>query len=492
MEQALASLNLSHLMPWFYAVQIWLLWAHAHRWLLLIGTGALIAAAFAMALLRRPPAMKDSHGSARLATTFELLASSAFHGRGMPVGQLWGGCLSLNPEEDVLVIGPKGSGKSRRIIMHAIDRCDHSIICLDQSGELLAETARVRMHKGPVYVLDFGNPRGHHYNFLDGVRWNAWDQISDLQRVAEHLTYLPPKITPSQAGTFYVAQTKKLYVGCLLYGHYDRPEIQSIGGLRRFIGQLLSEVRQKSRQTFEQMSQPQYAPDFVRETAQTFLKMPESLLGGVLAGADQWLMAWADPKLDAVTADTTILMEAFQQSAVPATLYLRVNIEDIQGRLRPAARLFCDQFCFRLCDRAPDAYQQEVTWVLDDMKGLGHLPMISDVPEHRRKWGHRFVGACQDLGQLKDTFGEHYGGLLSNCTSKVFFRPSNHEDAGWIVRELDKRTLIVQQDDREHRYSQSVMTIDQVKRMRHDQVLVFTPEERPALLRQLPYYRGIS
>jgi type IV secretion system protein VirD4 len=483
------------LWPWYVSGLEWYHVLFPYRWWVAAASVALVVGVMMLiAHVQTTTTSSDSHGSARVSTAFEILRSRVFHGTGIPVGQLWGCRLRLDEEEDVLVIGPKGSGKSRRVIMYAIDEFPGKVICLDQSGELLAQTGRARLKRGEVYVLDFSNPKGHHYNYLDAVRWNPWDEISDLQRIADHLTYLNPKITRTQAGTFYVAQTQDLYIASLLYGHYDYPGLASVGALRRFVNVLLTEVESKTRPTFEQMAIAPKSPALVHETAEAFAKMPKALLGAILAGAKQWLMPWADPKLDTVTADTTIPLSAFQQLATPATLYLRVNIEDIQGRLRPAARLFCDQFCFRLCDRPPDNERQavvhDILWVFDDMKGLGNLRMICDVPEHRRKWGHRFLGACQDLGQLKDTFGPNYGGLLSNCTSKVFFRPSNHEDAEWLVREIDQATVTVTQNGHEQLYGRPVLTVDELKRLGREQVLVFTPDTRPAILNQLPYYES--
>jgi type IV secretion system protein VirD4 len=497
----------THLPPWLQTTIAWGRWFHA--WALahptlMIGVGiGVVGVATVIGWLRGKPTEETSeeYGTARLATPQELLTSPKFNGTGIPAGYVRGRQLRLDHEEDVLVVGPKGVGKSRRVMIKAISDCVHSTIVIDTNGELLKHTIAARRQRGPVYIFDPLNPSGDHYNIFQGIRWPAdldtvgWDEVADTQRVIDNLMYQDPHVHQTDAGTFYRPWANVMHVGSVIFLAHRRPSLLSPAGLLSFYqsgeGNFLGVLKH--------MADDPHAK--VRAIATSVLSNKPDIIKNIWSSAMISLLPWMDDKLAAVTSDTTIPIECLQQEPYPSTVYLRITPRDMKGRLQGVARAILDQWSARLTDRDPDTYEQEVTWVVDDMAMLGYMEFLRDTPAHNRKYGHRTLYACQSFGQLSDNFGQHYGSILTNSTTWMMFRPQERREADIIAGRLGEMTVteLVErtttrgwstrsQSTGPQSHKRELMTPDEILRLGNGEegwMLVCVAGERPALVKNL-------
>lgn len=487
---------------WYHWLHGWVAWTLAHPTLLIAGGVIFLMSCVGIGYIRRqltapetPP--EESYGTARFATTREILASPKFNDIGIPVGQIGSTILRLPSEQNVLVVGPKGVGKSRRLMIPAMD-WPGSVICIDSSREILHATAQMRKAYGPVYVLDFTNPRGDHYNPFDQIRWNEWDEVADCQRVIEHLTYVDSRVIQRDAGTFYRPWANLLHLTSALYLHHTNQPL-SPAHLRAF-------YQVGSRNFLRVLNEmAEFDHDEIHKGAISIRENTEQIRTGIWSSALMSLLPWMDKKLAAVTNDTTIPIESIQQAWYPSTIYLCVSPEDLHGRLNGPTRATIDQWSMRLCDRKPDAYRQEVLWEVADMTMLGHLEMLRDTPAHLRKYGHRTLYECQSFGQIFDVFGQNAGGILTNCTTWVMFRPMERREANLMADKLDNKTVtqIVERwtyhgsdstrSVAAQSHSRALMTPDEIMRLGGDEdgwTIVCVEGQRPALLRNPPDGEG--
>jgi type IV secretion system protein VirD4 len=487
--------------PWVYTMLAWYHWAMLYeQWLWYGAGGVAVLLGVGIGILRRRSHHPDgTHGSARLATPEEVLALPAFQGNGIVVGKLQGHLLQVDVQENALVVGPKGVGKSTSVAMPTIARWHGGLIVIDVSGELVQTTASWRHGRdlGAVDVLDFLSPCGAHYNPNDGIRWKTLFEIMDAQRIASHLTDPDTGVHRSEVGDFYRPLIAALYTCGMLYGHYRGTHHDSIGGLLAFVKGCTRETLQAMTRFTHQDLQHRY----IQDTAGMLAGQTNDILKGILIGGYRWLSIWEDPLLDAVTHDTTIDLDAFQQQPRPATLYICISVEDLQGRLRAPFRLLTDQLSFRLCSLT---FVHDLLWLNDDMPAMGNLPWLRLGPAQRRKYGHRFLNFCQDFGQIEDTFGRNFGGLLSNSTTKVFFRPADSHSSAALERALHEQTAVDHlatvsrrgwdvptRSRREQAHAMPVLSADALERLADDEVLVWLSGHRPAVVTQARWYEPL-
>jgi type IV secretion system protein VirD4 len=498
MDQTLA--RLTQIWPWLPSLLAWGPWVQMYQWWLMGTVGGLVGlVALMIGMVRRHDQDdSESYGTARFATPREILASATFDGAGIVAGRLHGHLLQLDPEEDVLVVGPKGTGKSSGVIIPTLRQWAQSIICFDLSGELVKMTARAREKIGPVYIFDPLNPKGDHYNLFDGIRWGVNEEI-DVQRAVDHLSYIEPHTVRSEAGTFYRPWAQALLEAVILYIHHSRTQAHSVQGLLDFFSSADSQIPTLLR------AMESYPNKKISTTATLILRNRADLIKNIFSSVFAWILPWNEHLLASVTGDTTIPIEALQYGSDPCTLYLRFSVEDLQGRLNRQARIMGDQIGARLCDREdPTTYDHRLLWIFDDLAEYGNYPLVLLTTAHRRKYGHAFLGACQSFGQLMERYGPNTGGLLSNCTTWVLFQPMERREADVIAGRLDDMTVTdtVERLTRtswsqtsrsigEQSHRRALMTPDEIMRLAgpdERQVLVCASGERPALIEQARWY----
>lgn len=379
----------------------------------------------------------DGYGTARWSTKREIKRSGVWRREGPIVGYAYGQHLRVPRQKHLLMVGPSGSGKSV-MIQKTLETYPESVIGIDLKGTMTTKTAAIRTAMGQQVSVFDPVHGGVHINPDDLIGWGGGTEVADIQRVVEHLTYTEAD-TRSDAGLYYLAEAQEALWAIIPYLHYSRVEEPSPGGWRRFLTVSGQEIRTRIRAMLA-FGQPSPHP-VIHEWARQVVDKSLDLLDKIWSAARRWLMAWVDPMLAWNTHDTTIDLKAFQQSVQPATLYLCISVEDIQGRLRSFIRMLLDLLSLRLCDRPEQDYRHDVLWVLDDMSELRYLPMIERLTTYLRGYGHRLLGGTQSFAQLWHWLGRH-SGVLNNTAAWVLFRPNHYDEAHVIAQNLGQMTVV--------------------------------------------------
>lgn len=389
----------------------------------------------------------QGYGSARWASRAEVRREGLTQGAGVVVGTMgWGPyktLIRIGGEDHTLVIGPAGSGKSVGVILPTLLSYPHSVICLDLKGTLLDQTFAYRRSLGPVYVFDpIWGPDA--INPFDFVRWGTPAEVMDVQRIINHVTYVDAE-TRNDASQYYLRETQPELMAMSLYLYHSKIAPCTIGGLLKIFSGLLHSLQSTGTYVTHTLKQMQACGhETVRDWASMLLQENANDQRKLFSAARGWLMTWLDPLLDRYTSHTTLTLDHFQRSPDPATLYIRVSAEDIQGRLLSVIRMILDLLSARLSDRGPGQvasdFLHEILLVLDDFAELKHFSLINRLAAFLRESGFRLLAAAQSFGQIWEEYGPD-AGLLDNCGTWVLFRPNSPRTARFIAEKLGEATV---------------------------------------------------
>jgi type IV secretory pathway TraG/TraD family ATPase VirD4 len=442
---------------WWPDVLAWAAWVGQWKWWFLVGWMGVLCSFWALRLWwtsRTSPRARST-----FATRRELRASGLLDGSGVPLGELstktwwklwWHrSTLAVGAQQNVGIFGSKGCGKTVKIIVPYLLRAganDESLIVFDPKRELVRLTRKHRESIGPTYMFAPGERQSDHINPWDWVRWGDRDVV-DAQRLATHIARGEVEgqgqRPTSEEGQYYRRWARVLLWGSGLYLHDEDEKQRQAVGLSSprcsFGGQLdfFSQPQASIKDSLDELAKSR--DPIVRDVAALILNRTANDQKEVFSAAAGWLMDWFDPILAWSTHDTTVPIDLLQNGSQPMTLYLCFEPADLQGRLRPLARLLIDQLFMLMGRRGAREFHRRVRLVFEDMATLGYFPPAELAAEFYREAGADLVCCFQSMAQIR----RHYGrdtSLWDNLDTWVVFRPKHHESAEFFAAQSGETT----------------------------------------------------
>jgi type IV secretion system protein VirD4 len=412
----------------------WLPWLSPMRLVLILSMVLVVLMLVDRVRPRRRRAAPTTLGSAAWATKAEVQEEGAFNATGMVLGEAFGKILRSPFEQNVVIFGPAGEGKTVTNVLTTLTSCDDaSLLVLDMSGELVAKTAPYRAPLGSVYVLDLNDPDSPDAcNPLDLVRWDTDYAFEDCQRLASHI--VKPRGTQASSGAEHYERVATAIIPlAILYGH-ESGTFSTFAGMLDYFSDPSRTVEQALR-AMGGMPHPTLQRGVGRLTKQVLNQLRHDW-----TAAAEWLTLWEGPILARNTSRTTIPWAAMQHGARPMTVYLRIASGDAHGRLRPVVRMLLDQVLFQLTNRPPTTHVRELILVLDDVGELGYFGILEDIAAFKRKWGLRLMLPFQSPSQVWHEQGR-FAGVLNSCGCWVIYRQNDPDSARYLAEKLGERTV---------------------------------------------------
>src|SRR6202007_1925213 len=146
--------------------------------------------------------------------------------------------------------------------------------------------------------------------------------------------------------------------------------------------------------------------------------------------------------------------------------------------------------------RAVPAIRRRLLLMLDEFPILGRLDVLAEALSLIAGYGIRACLVAQDLTQIYAAYG-HDEAITSNCDTSVAFTPNRMQTAQEIsklagetsVRHSHRTVSSAGASTSEPEVARPLMTPDEVRRMRTDEVLIFT-RGQPAIRAQQLQYHG--
>jgi type IV secretion system protein VirD4 len=459
-----------------------------------------------VAILLWLPKRRSLHGDAGFAGHREIARAGLLADEGLILGQLGRRLLVLPGQQSVILAAPPRSGKDVGVCIPNGLAWPGSLVVTDIKRENWTLTAGYRRSRGQAcFRFEPLEPHG------DTARWNCLSYISpqvgqrinDLQRIADILYAEVPGTDP-----FWVASAKSLFVGIGLYVletphvHKTMGEIRRQGmatddeGFGEHWRRLIKGRQQGAHPLSAECVRALYdVIDLAPVTASSVRKTFTSRLD-----------LWANPLLDAATADDDFDLRALRKR--PISIYVCVNPDDLH-RLRPILSLFFQQLLGLQTQELPEHNPEcvhQVLLLLNEFTALGRIPIVSEAMPYMPGYDVRILLVIQAPSQLREVYGQHNAEtMMKSVAARIVFAPKDYADARDISDELGFTTVRVPSESRPNFFSahrrgsrdatttlslqqRALLLPQEVKEIGLDQALIFYENLRPVRCRKIRYY----
>ena len=361
-----------------------------------------------------------------------------------------------------LIIGPSGAGKTRGYVKPNLLQCSESVIVADTKGSLIDEVGPALRKRGyEVINVDFTNMVGSYgYNPLDYIRYDPMAQKyreQDIMSIAACLVPVENGKDPfwDYAAAMYLASFIGYVLECLPEGEHTL----------EYAAKLLPEMYTKrANQLFQELGE-QNPNSFAYQKYQMFIgssraeKMHASILG-ILA-----------EKLDPLTYDGPLAMYRKPNRVNFRTLGQKktavfLTVSDTDRSVDRLVNLFYTQALQCLCESADRDYPDHrlpvpVRLILDDFASNACIPDFDKIISVIRSREISVSVIIQSLSQLETLYGHARAmTIINNCDNCLYLGGQDVETARYISVKANR-------------------TADSILNMPLDEAYLFTRGSRP-------------
>jgi len=438
------------------------------EWLAVLGgdnvstVGLLATTLLALAIAAFPGLRKRRAGTgAQWATLADIRRSGAIAGRGIVLGR-WGRngrILRSGGEGHVMLAAPTRSGKGVGFVIPNLLEWPGSVVVLDVKGENHRLTAGWRARHGhAVYRFDPGARETHRWNPLAYVSTDPALRERDLKQIA---TSMYP--TPQAGERFWIFHARELFVGTAMLCQETGNGTPGLGEIQRLLG--LPELRAFIRDEVEPRSNglSQACVSRLLSWAETDAAATRA---GILATAQETLLAWNDPILDRATAGSDFDLRELRHR--PMAIYVTVSPQALIS-MAPVLRVFFEQVVQLNATDGGPGRAHEVLLMLDEFPAFGRIETIEKGIAYVASYGLRLCVVAQSEAQLRSIYGRDGARVLvDNCASRIYFAPNGAEEASAISRQLGTRLV-------------NMRTLTSARSFLGKRSVAITPTEKPLL-----------
>jgi type IV secretory pathway TraG/TraD family ATPase VirD4 len=369
------------------------------------------------------------------------------------------------------------------------------VVCLDVKGENYAVTAEARRRQGhEVFCLDpfkITDGETHRLNWLDVIDLGSEDCVSEAAALADTLVVRSRDVADSH----WDDAAAGLLQGLFLYVAGQPEGSRHMGKLRELLTlpeptlvALLGELG----------GQPELGFGIVARTANAFLAKADRERSGVLSTAQRHTAFLDDPRVVRSLGASAFDFERLKSEDV--TVYVVLPPDKLTAYNRFARATL--GLALKALMRTPGRPEHEVLFLLDEFAQLGQFAAVEDAISILRGYGGFLWLLVQDLSQLQAVYPK-WRTFLANSVLQAF-GAQDLQTARYISETLGTQTIRVRSESRStttnhnwetstsqsegyNLHGRSLLTVDEVRRLPHDRVLVFEQGMVPLLLQRLNY-----
>lgn len=359
--------------------------------------------------LSRPRRNSDIQGGAGWAMSRDVRRSALSNAEyGVVLGQTRSGQLLIhNGEENVLVLGPPGEGKTDGVAAPTLLKTwpHWSAIVFDPANELTPLTATVRARQTRVVVFDPRSATTARYNPLAGIAVGDVDGVRTIMAA-----YLLDRDLSEMTEQERYFNGSALELGTALAAHAIELGTPTLEAAARYY---YSAAWENDRDFCESLLKSMIP--YVSETGSKYARMEAKGLSGIVATLTQQLDIFRTPDVARATSASDISPTDLRRA--PTTLYLVVRERD-QPSLSPLMRLLLSRFLDDLTESRPEP-NEHILLLLDEFPLLRASIVARKLATFRKYLIHPVLLA-QSLAQICASYGqqETISGL---CDVRVFF-----------------------------------------------------------------------
>lgn len=403
------------------------------------------------------------------------------------------GLTDKQQESHMLVCAPSGKGKTACIIIPGLLQEDghRSLFINDIKRELINLCMGALQAKGyTCLVLSPTRPEeSHRYNPLMHVA-----SMEDAEALAECLV--------SNTGTsdepFWNNAAKLLLTATILHLRTADPQAPLSSLTDILCGNSMTDMMHII------LNSPSKLARSVASSFLSSLTDNAKLAGSILADMSSRLLGLQNPNVAAVTAEDEFDFATFIDQ--PTAFILSIPASDT-ARLKWLSATFTMQLMSYTARRAEQSKQgrlpRHVAFYLDEFSNMGVVPNFLKQITLVRSAGIAFLLAIQNFAQLQNTYGpEGLETVLAGTATHVIFSGCGQKETEFYAKRMGEHTIQPQSKSvqgngwtrsqrttSESEAARALMTPDELRTMKINQLLILSENLPPIRLRSKPYFK---
>ena len=394
-----------------------------------------------------------------------------------------------------LVIGVAGTGKSRGLIKPNLLQMNASFVVTDPSGELLINLGKVlQNHNYKIKIFNVEEMR-----YSNG--YNPLEYIRDEQGIAMVIdcfiknTQKTEKVGGDQ---FFDNAERMLYAACicLLVNHIETRSLKNFGTIVKLISMSSvdekdPDIRSNLDKIFEQLPDDALAKKFYSAFKQATGKTLKSIIISCLVRLQPFmfepvknLTQYDELELDRIGDEKTAIFIITPQADrtynfLTSMLYHQM-FETIYHKGEN-----------NMANGKSERMPYHIRCLMDEFANQGDIPEFPSKLSTSRKYNISSTIILQDKQQIEAMFEKNYKELMSNCDKQLFLGSSEQDVLEWVSKKLGDSTIEQMSENgiggqgkasrSKQKKKRVLMTPDEVGRLSDKQCILFTRGCPPVL-----------
>lgn len=340
---------------------------------------------------------------------------------------------------NVLIVGTSGSGKSRSIVGPNLLQASGSYIISDPKGALYGQYAEYLREKGYVVrKLDFENPKDSaHYNPFLYIR-----NEGDILRLAHNFVFCCNDEN-AHVDPFWDDADELLFVALIAYLHFHLPPSErTLSNLTRLLHMCqVDDDNINEKTALDCLMERSVTPgnDYAFRQYQKFRIGAARTLRSILITASSKLGKYDFPDLNYMLSDDNLNLHNI--GSQPTALFVIVN--DTDRSMDRLANIFYSQAMSELCYMADyespnNRLEVPVRFILDDFASGCKLDDFPKIIATIRSRNISAMLMIQAESQLSAIYGEDGRTIIGNCDSYVYLGGNDITTAESVAKRCNK------------------------------------------------------
>ncbi len=345
-------------------------------------------------------------------------------------------CFKTKLNNNVLVVGTSGAGKTRSIVEPNLLQATGSYVVADPKGNLYGKYRRYLELKGyRVMKLDFTDPENsEHYNFFNYIR-----NTQDIIKVA-HMMIYQDKAT-GKIDPFWDQAAQLLVQACIAYlKEKASEEEQNLELLMDLISlcEISEDIPENPLDTLFNELEEENEDSYAVKTYKKFRVAAEKTLKSIIISVNARIGLFDSPEVNEMLKSDTIDIASIGDRKTA----LFVIVSDTDRSLDGLVNVFFSQTMNELCRHADkdckgNALPVATRFILDDFATnvrINEFPrMISSI----RSRGISTMLMIQAESQLMEAYGSDGKTIIGNCDTYVYMGGNDVDTARAVAERCD-------------------------------------------------------
>ena len=377
--------------------------------------------------------------------------------------------------ENLLLVGPTGSGKTSRLILKIASELKHcSLVINDPSKELFISHSGYLGKTHDIKVLNFSDSASSSgYNFLSHIK-----KPSDINKVSDML--VRATIDKNASDPFWSLQAKSLITILIQIVMYQDSEFKNMANVLHLL-----KVFAAHPETIDNLVIGTNDQKLILDY-KALIATPEKTLQNIVASAKSALEIFDSEDIAKVTSYDSISFQQLRER--PTVLFLHSPISDMKFN-NTLIGIFMDQMYGHILNKLPDKKELDQFVVLEEASSI-YVGILPTALANCRKHRVGNVICCQSPNQLATMYKNEAENITSNCLTKIYLPGMTTKDTLSEIEMLGGKTTY--KDDKGAEKVKPLIAFDEIRILPKNRSLILCSNHPLIKGRTSPYYKSIK